>query len=613
MFVRLFTSVVIMAVTASIQLLAAEGAKKPNILWLVSEDNTILLGCYGDKHGKTPTLDGLAAAGVRYEQARSPAPVCAATRTAIITGRYAPAIGTQNMRSKEPLSEGVQFWPELLRANGYYTTNNSKTDYNTSSDRSGQAWNESSNKAHYKNRPAGAPFFAIFNIGTSHESSVHKSEAQTKTDPASVDVQPYLPDTPTVRHDIAQYYDKLNKMDSEMGKILEELKNDGLADDTIVFYYSDHGGVLPRSKRFLYANGTQVPLIAYFGKNFAHLAPQAVGSASAELVNLIDMPPTALSLVGIKPPAFLQGRAIAGEFKAPARPYDYSYRDRMDEIYDCSRSVTDGKLLYIRHYMPQVPSGMHLDYLWKQPAMKNWAELFAAGKLNAVQSAFFLKKPVEELFDLKTNWHCTVNLAGEAKHKADLERLRAANQAHLINIRDTAFLPESLMTTMRGEMTPAAYASDDSRYPIKELASFVDRMQVEGDQAAMVQALSSPNASMRLWAIIASQELATAPAGLDIAAALNDPQPMVSIAASEALLRRGDHAAAKATLAKTLIEAKEWSVRLAALNVIARLKNQAEFIEAITAAHATDKSDYVNRLSSDLLDLISDRNRKKSP
>ena len=230
-----------------------------------------------------------------------------------------------------------------------------------------------------------------------------------------------------------------------------------------------------------------------------------------------------------------------------------------------------------------------------------------------LQSAFFLKKPVEELFDLKTNWHCTVNLAGEAKHKADLERLRAANQAHLINIRDTAFLPESLMTTMRGEMTPAAYASDDSRYPIKELASFVDRMQVEGDQAAMVQALSSPNASMRLWAIIASQELATAPAGLDIAAALNDPQPMVSIAASEALLRRGDHAAAKATLAKTLIEAKEWSVRLAALNVIARLKNQAEFIEAITAAHATDKSDYVNRLSSDLLDLISDRNRKKSP
>ena len=602
MFVRLF-SVVILVVTVSLHVMVAEGVKKPNILWLVSEDNSILLGCYGDKHAQTPTLDGLAAAGVRYEQARSPAPVCAPTRTAIITGRYAPAIGTQNMRSKEPLPEGVQFWPELLRANGYYTTNNSKTDYNTCSDRIGLAWNESSNKAHYRNRPVGTPFFSIFNIETSHESSVHKTEAQIKTNPALVEVQPYLPDTPTVRHDIAQYYDKMNEMDREIGRILEELKKDGLADDTIVFYYSDNGGVLPRSKRFLYSNGTQVPLIAYFGKNFAHLAPQSVGSSNSELVNLIDLPPTALSLVGIKPPAFLQGRAIAGEFIAPARPYDYCYRDRMDEIYDCSRSVTDGKLLYIRHYMPQVPSGMHLDYLWKQPAMRNWAELFTLGKLNAVQSAFFLKKPVEELFDLKNDWHCTVNLAPNASHKADLERLRTANQAHLTKIRDTAFLPESLMTTLRGDMTPGDYASEDSRYPIRELVLLIDRMQVEGDQAAMVQAFNSAHASMRFWAIVASQELATAPVHLNIAVALNDAQPMVCVAACEALLRRGDHAAAKATLSKILIETKEWSVRLAALNVIARLKNQADFIVAIKAAHSKDKNSYVKRISSDLLGL----------
>jgi N-sulfoglucosamine sulfohydrolase len=600
---RLFTCVVIMAVTVPLQLLAAEGAKRPNILWLVSEDNTILLGCYGDKHAKTPTLDGLAAAGVRYEQARAPAPVCAATRTAIITGRYAPSIGTQNMRSKQPLSEDVIFWPELLRAAGYYTTNNAKTDYNTSSDRTKQAWNESSKNAHYKNRPAGAPFYAVFNFEITHESNVHKSDKVTKTDPASVEVQPYLPDTPTVRHDIAQYYDRLATLDGQLKKMIEELTAEGVADDTIIFYNSDHGGVLPRSKRFLYANGTQVPLIAYYGKNFAHLAPQAVGTSCADLVNLIDIPPTVLSLAGIKPPAFFDGRAIAGEFKASTRPFDYSYRDRMDEIYDCSRSVTDGKLLYIRHYMPQVPSGMHLDYLWKQPAMRNWAELFAAGKLNAVQSAFFMKKPVEELFDLKTDWHCTVNLATDANYKADLEKLRVANQEHLARIRDTAFLPEPLMATVRGNLTPGAYASDDSRYPIKELVTLVDRMQIEGHQAAMVTALSSANASMRLWAIIASQELATAPVNLDIAVALNDAQPMICVAACEALLRRGDHADAKATLSKILIETKEWSVRLAALNVIARLKNQAEFITEINAARAVDKNEYVSRLSSDLLGI----------
>lgn len=598
---RILTCIIILTVSAAINIMAADSAKKPNILWLVSEDNTILLGCYGDKHARTPTLDQLAADGIRYDQARAPAPVCAATRTAIITAHYAPALGTQNMRSKEPLPEGIIYWTELLRKNGYYCTNNAKTDYNTKSDRVKLAWDESSNKAHYKNRPDGAPFFAIFNTAISHESCVHKS-AKLTTDPATVEVQPYLPDTPAVRHDIAQYIDKVAQMDEYMKKMLDELEKSGLADDTIVFYYADHGGVLPRSKRFLYANGTQVPLIVRYGKNFAHLAPQEKGTGNSELVSLLDMPKTALSLAGVKPLPDMHGRAIAGEFKEPPRPFDYSYRDRMDEIYDCSRSTTDGKLLYIRHYMPQVPSGMHLDYLWKQPAMRNWAELFAAGKTTPVQSAFFLPKPAEELFDITADWHCINNLAANPAHAADMKRLREAHHAHMLRIRDTGLMPEPLMASLSGLTPPGTYAASDDNYPIGKLIPLVDRMQLDGDVAAMALALKDSNAAVRLWAVIASQQLTSLPAELDIAGALADPQMMVRVAAVEALLRRGDNEAAKKTLNAILNDADVWQVRLAALNVIARLKLKDAFVDAINAAKGKDKTDYIQRLSSNLLE-----------
>jgi arylsulfatase A-like enzyme len=261
-------------------------------------------------------LDRLAATGITFDQAHSSAPVCAPSRHTIITGVYATTHGAQHMRSQRPLPAGVRFFPEYLRAAGYFCTNNSKTDYNTSTPWDA-AWDENSRTAHWRHRKPGQPFFAVFNHEQSHESRQHK-RLPLVTDPAKVKVPSYLPDTPTVRADLAQYYDNVSRADAAIGEVLQQLAEDGLAEDTIVFYYSDNGGTLPRSKRFLYDNGTHVAMIARFPAKFRALAPSAPGTRSAELVNFVDLAPTVLSLAGVTAPGYFQGRALAGAARRPA-------------------------------------------------------------------------------------------------------------------------------------------------------------------------------------------------------------------------------------------------------------------------------------------------------
>jgi len=245
----------------------------PNILWLVSEDNSPILGCYGDDFAITPNLDRLASQGVMYTRAFANAPVCAPTRSTIITGCYASSLGTLPMRSTNPIPEKVRFLPEYLRDAGYYCTNCAKEDYNTIKEFKG--WHDSSREATYRNRPEGSPFFHVQNFGVSHESSLHTwiPEEELKHDPDKVKLPPYHPDTPEMRHDWAQYYDKVSELDMQIGKFLEQLEEEGLAENTIVFYYSDHGGVVGRSKRYIYETGTRVPMIVRIPEKYRHLRP----------------------------------------------------------------------------------------------------------------------------------------------------------------------------------------------------------------------------------------------------------------------------------------------------------------------------------------------------
>ena len=286
---------------------------RPNIMWVTSEDNSHhWIGCYGNKNAKTPNIDKLAESGIRYKHAYSNAAVCAVARNTLILGRYACGTGTHNMRSRYPVPTNFKTYPSFLREAGYYCVNRQKTDYNfKSNDKS--HWDECSGKAHWKNRKKGQPFFAVFNTTISHESclfapKIERAKKQgmiprtPSRDPSSVKLPPHYPDTPEIRSDWVTYMDIITAMDKQVGKWLKELDNAGVRENTIVFYYSDHGGILPRAKRYINDTGTHVPLIVSFPKKWQHLAPSAAGTVSDRQVSFIDLPPTAFSLAGVEIP-----------------------------------------------------------------------------------------------------------------------------------------------------------------------------------------------------------------------------------------------------------------------------------------------------------------------
>ncbi len=345
----------------------AEAPKRPNILWITSEDNGPEIGAYGDKYADTPNIDKIAARGMIYLNAWSTAPVCAPARTTIISGVYPPSLGAEHMRSMTRLPAFMKMYPQCLREQGYYCTNNRKKDYNL--EEPGVVWDASSGKAHWRHREPGQPFFAVFNFTDSHESRIRIRPHTLVHDPAEAPLPAYHPDTPEVRHDWAQYYDKVTEMDGKVGKVLKELEKDGLADETIIFYYGDHGSGMPRSKRWPYNSGLNVPMIVSVPERFRNLAPKEYvqGGKSDRLIGFVDLAPTVLSVAGIEPPNYMQGHAFMGKYETAEQPYNHGFRGRMDERYDMLRTVRDKRYVYIRNYMPHKIYGQYLAYMFKTP------------------------------------------------------------------------------------------------------------------------------------------------------------------------------------------------------------------------------------------------------
>jgi N-sulfoglucosamine sulfohydrolase len=438
----------------------ASAADRPNILWISLEDISPDLGCYGDKYAVTPNIDKLATQGCRYTQVFTHAGVCAPSRSGIITGMYPTTMGTHYMRCKGVPPPYVKCFPEYLRAAGYYCTNDSKTDYNF--DAPLTAWDDNRRGAHWRNRPTKeTPFFAVVNLTTTHESQIRVARRKTLSadelhDPAKAPLPPYYPDTPVVRRDMANYYDNLTFTDKEVGRILEQLEDDGLADSTIVFFWGDHGRGLPRHKRWIYDSGIRVPLIVRWpGK----LQP---GSVSDELVAFVDLAPTVLSLAGVDLPGRLQGQAFLGPKKAATpRAYVYAARDRMDETLDIIRAVRDKRYKYIRNYRPDLPYAQDIAYMNEMPTMKEWRRLAAAGKLEGPQRIFFEPaKPVEELYDTEADPHEIHNLASDPAHAAALVRLRAAHETWRRDTEDLGLIPEAELNELRRPQGAWSVAAD---------------------------------------------------------------------------------------------------------------------------------------------------------
>jgi uncharacterized sulfatase len=518
-----------------------QAADRPNILWITSEDNGPQLGCYGDKYSNTPHIDALARRGLRYTRAWSNAPVCAPARTTIISGRYPTGDGSEDMRSEVPLPAGCHMYPQLLREAGYYCTNNVKEDYNYT--KPDGVWDESSGKAHYKKRPAGTPFFAIFNITTSHESQIRAPGHTLVHDPAQAPVPPYHPDTPEVRRDWAQYYDKVTQMDEEVGRRLDELAAAGHAEDTIIFYYGDHGAGMPRSKRWPYHSGLHVPLVIFFPPKYAHLAPKGyqAGGTSDRLVSFVDLAPTLLSIIGTPIPPYFQGSAFAGAQPGPEPKYLHGFRGRMDERFDLVRSVTDGRYVYLRQYMPHLPYGQYLNYMFQMPTTRVWKSLADAGSLTPEQTRFWLPKPPEELYDLQTDPWEMKNLADSPEHRTVLVALRQVQEDQARKVRDLGFIPEAERLRIAGTASPRdAFASPDA-YPLEEvltLAGAASALSAE-DPAPFLKALTHPHAVMRYWGVLGLHMRGTpaVTAGLDPLREIlkQDESPSVRIAAALAL------------------------------------------------------------------------------
>ena len=524
--------------------LRTHAADLPNILWLTSEDNGPHLNCYGDDYATTPNLDALAKKGMIYTRAISNAPVCAPARTTIISGMYPPSTGSEHMRSMTSLPAQFKMYPAYLRKMGYYCTNNSKEDYNLKKE--GEVWDESGRKGHWKNRPKGKPFFAIFNSTVSHESQIRKRPHKQVHDPAKVRIPAYHPDHPEVRKDWAQYYDKLTDMDSQVGAKLKELKGAGLEDDTIVFYFGDHGSGMPRSKRWPFFSGLQVPLIIHIPEKWKHLASSnyQANTKSDRQVGFVDLAPTLLSIAGMKPPSHMQGHAFMGKHEAPIQMYGYGFRGRMDERYDMVRSVVGKRYIYIRNYMPHKLYGQHVGYMFVTTTTQVWKRLYDEGKLNEAQSHFWKTKPAEELYDLEKDPDEVNNLANSKGHAKILSQMRQAHRAHVTKIRDVGFLPEGEIHNRSKGSTPYEMGHDDNKYPFEKIRSAADLASSmnKNELPAITKLLTHSDSAVRYWGALGllMQEKSGVRHGKEsLVKALNDSSLYVRVIAAEALGKYG--------------------------------------------------------------------------
>ena len=548
----------------------AASAARPNVLWLTSEDNGPFLGCYGDPHAQTPHLDRLATEGVRYRRAFANAPVCSSARTTLITGMYPSSLGAQHHRSRVPLPAGFQLYPELLRAAGYYCTNNAKTDYNVTVDR--KPWDENGSRAHYRNRAGGQPFFAVFNQTSSHESQVAPAAGKTmfRVPPERVTLPPYHPDTPEIRRDWANYHDQITVMDGEVGALLAELAREGLAEDTLVFYYSDHAGGLPRGKRNIHDSGTRVPLIVRFPAKWAHLAPGAPGSWVEQPVSFVDLTATLLELCGVPVPANYEGQPFLGP-RAVAREEVFLFRGRMDERHDVVRAVRDRDHRYVRNYSPHRPWGQPYSYPFQVlPSMRSWHAAFLAGKCDPVQAAYWRAKPPEELYAVADDPHEIRNLAGRAEVAERQRALAAKLRAQLIATRDTGFIPEGMARRLAGSGDLITYARSPA-YPVERVVDLANLAAARDPRhLALLQAsLADPHPVIRYWGAQGCLILGAkaGPAREVLRDCLRDEWADVRVAAAEALGHLGDLEAALATLGDVLKTGETGEV-LAALNAL---------------------------------------------
>ncbi len=434
-----------------------EDSRKPNIVWLVSEDNSLhYLDHFHAGGAKTPNIEKLANSGITFTNAYSNSPVCSVARTTLATGMYAPRIGAQYHRAykKVDLPENAKLIHEYLKDAGYYVTNKSKTDYNVELG-GRKTWHASSKNASWRNRlQSDQPFFHMETLFLSHESSLHFDQdfVTSQLENLALDnikVPDYLPNTELVKFTQAYYQQRIQEVDSAVGEIVNALEQDGLLEDTFIFYFSDHGGVLPRGKGYLYESGVHIPLVVRVPKKFRHLVAAESAIQVDGTVEFVDFGPTLLKLAGIDLPDHFDGEPFLGKGisleEVNSRQESFQYADRFDEKIDMVRAYKKGRFHYIRSFQPYYPNGMHGNYRYKMLAYQQWRELNNNNELTPEQQQFFQQKPVESLFDTETDPHELVNLADNPDYQSVLLEMRQLLIEQMKSLPDVGFYPESYL------------------------------------------------------------------------------------------------------------------------------------------------------------------------
>lgn len=584
-------------------------AEKPNILWLTSEDNNVnWIGSYGNPHADTPNIDQLASAGFQYMHCYANAPVCAPSRSTWITGMLSISNGTHQMRSRYNIPhDQIPYYPDQLRKNGYYVANDKKTDFNIGGRDDGDCW-DYHGRIEWETLLKNQPFFQVLNFGQSHEGHAFGSVENTHHNPSDTRLRAYHPDVSTMRKNYAKYHDAVNKMDTAVGQALAQLDKLGLTENTIVIYVSDHGGVLPRSKRYLFQSGLHCPLIIRIPEKFKHLYPaDEPGSKIEEIISFVDMPKTWLSITGSEIPDSMQGRVFLGDTDIPSRDYHFAFRGRMDERLDNARAICDKRYLYIRNYMPYVPWMQHLSYLWRMQATQAWVRAYQSGVTNEAQTRFFKPKGfTEELYDMQADPDNIDNLASDPEYATIIEKMRAELRRQQLEYFDSGMISEFEMSRLIDEtgLTPYEIVRDPKIYNLPALLDAAD-LAMASDPAnipALEQLLKSPDAGLRYWGIVGCFLLNHTDAAK---LALQDESHEVRAMAAWLELKSGNREASTETL-RALIDENSYAI-LSVMNIIDWMQEDGKeligHVDSVSPKEGTNS--YQERIVSYLIEKYS--------
>ena len=522
---------------------------RPNVVWIMSEDNSKHYLKHFDPEGApAPNIEALASHGITFDRCFSNAPVCSVARTTLITGCYAPRIGTQFHRKLTiaSLPNGYAMFPQLLRENGYHTSNRKKEDYNAI--KSPEVWDASGAKASYIDRETGQPFFHVRTFTDSHESRLHFddqwADRPTQTDPQTVAIQPYFPDTELFRYTRALYHDRMSLIDQKVGEVIEELVAADLLESTFVFYFGDHGGVLPRSKGYLYESGLHVPLVVRVPDRFADDIDAEMGDRIGDddggFVDFVDFGPTVLNLAGVEVPDWMDGEPFLGpgaspNLNGPQSDRTLGYADRMDEKYDLNRSLRIGSLKYIRHFEPHYPDSLINAYRYRMLAYRQWRDLYRDGDLGTEPSQFFEPRSPESLFDVSVDPHEVNNLADDPAYRGDLLRMRNELNRSLKSMPDLSFVTETFLAESAMN-DPVAFGNEHAG----AINRYIDTANLclapfESAEPLIRAALGDDDPIVRHWAIVAALSVGpdAEPLVNDIQKLMLDVEPIVVARAAE--------------------------------------------------------------------------------